>query len=86
MRSHRHPARRRHPSIATRVDCVTFYVALIHRTLASKTARVASLESVVAGDVASRRVVRRAASPSVAVCARVARRAVDRAIASDIRV
>jgi hypothetical protein len=79
MRSHRHPVRRRH-------DCVTFYVALIHRTLASKTARVASLESVVAGDVASRRVVRRAASPSVAVCARVARRAVDRAIASDIRV
>jgi hypothetical protein len=75
MRSHRHPARRRHPSIATRVDCVTFYVALIHRTLASKTARVASLESVVV-----------AASPSVAVCARVARRAVDRAIASDIRV
>jgi hypothetical protein len=86
MRSHRHPARRRHPSIATRVDCVTFYVALIHRTLASKTARVASLESVVAGDVASRRVVRRAASLRVAVCARVARRAIDRAIVSDIRV
>jgi hypothetical protein len=34
----------------------------------------------------SRRVVRRAASLRVAVCARVARRAIDRAIVSDIRV